>query len=155
MGIKCGHLFDYVILLRIQESYIAKVEQLARIKHKQEEDKAAARLHSFNGSCGTMNSAPKSSEKSERITSLKSISSSRKVKSSSSRAHVPIQFPEVVLCVEVYRSRKPLMKSQEFLVLGQQCLTEFRDQIYCITDEIMRKADKDDPSGYFLIEVNE
>nr|GMD56716.1 snRNA-activating protein complex subunit isoform X1 [Ipomoea batatas] len=151
MGIKCDHLFDYVIL--IQESYIAKVEQLARIKHRQEEDKAAARLHSFN--CGTMNSAPKSSEKSERITSLKSISSSRKVKSSSSRAHVPIQFPEVVLCVEVYRSRKPLMKSQEFLVLGQQSLTEFRDQIYCITDEIMRKADKDDPSGYFLIEVNE
>nr|GMD53799.1 snRNA-activating protein complex subunit [Ipomoea batatas] len=139
----------------VEESYIAKVEQLARIKHKQEEDKAAARLHSFNGSCGTMNSAPKSSEKSERITSLKSISSSRKVcqvKSSSSRAHVPIQFPEVVLCVEVYRSRKPLMKSQEFLVLGQQSLTEFRDQIYCITDEIMRKADKDDPSGYFLIE---
>lgn len=47
------------------------------------------------------------------------------------------------------------LQSQEFLVLGQQCLTEFRDQIYCITDEIMRKADKDDPSGYFLIEVNE
>lgn len=30
-----------------QESYIVKVEQLARIKQKQEEDKACVRLHSF------------------------------------------------------------------------------------------------------------
>ncbi|VFQ71638.1 unnamed protein product [Cuscuta campestris] len=44
------------------------------------------------------------------------------------------------------------MKSQEFLVLGQQFLTELRDKIYCITDEIMKKAGTDDPSGYFLIE---
>ncbi|KAK3009538.1 hypothetical protein RJ639_014638 [Escallonia herrerae] len=33
--------------LHVQESYIAKVEQLAKIKQKQDEDKAAARLHSF------------------------------------------------------------------------------------------------------------
>ncbi|CAH9068632.1 unnamed protein product [Cuscuta europaea] len=137
----------------IEESYIAKVEQLARVKHKQEEDKASVRLHSFNGSC-KINSTPKASEKCNRLTSLRSISSSRKVcpMPSISREHVPVQFPEVVLFVEVYRSRKPLMKSQEFVVLGQQFLTEIRDKIYCITDEIMSRAGKNDPSGYFLIE---
>ncbi|XP_059640334.1 snRNA-activating protein complex subunit isoform X2 [Cornus florida] len=60
----------------LEETYIAKVEQLARIKQKQDEDKAAARLHSFNGSC----SGIISSEKSERMTSLRSISSTTKTK---------------------------------------------------------------------------
>ena len=34
-------------LLHVQGSYMAKVKQLARIKQKQDEDKAATRLHSF------------------------------------------------------------------------------------------------------------
>ncbi|KAM7269524.1 hypothetical protein ACFE04_025021 [Oxalis oulophora] len=38
------------------------------------------------------------------------------------------------------------------MVLGSQTLTELRDKIYCLTDQVMRKADQHDPSGYFLIE---
>ncbi|GKA05771.1 snRNA-activating protein complex subunit isoform X1, partial [Tanacetum coccineum] len=42
--------------------------------------------------------------------------------------------------------------NQEILVLGQQFLTELRDKMYCLSDEIMKTANKYDPSGYFLIE---
>lgn len=42
---------------------------------------------------------------------------------------------------------------QEFLVLGSQKLTELKDKIHCVTDQVMEKAGKYDPSGYFLIEV--
>lgn len=118
-------------------------------------------------------------------------------------------FPEVILCVEIYNSRKfkvtsliceilnalviyffekskpahvetkvlvnryklirhrgknhmqtPLticvkffVQIQEFLVLGSQMLTELKDKIHCVTDQVMEKAGKYDPSGYFLIEV--
>ncbi|XP_010327032.1 snRNA-activating protein complex subunit isoform X2 [Solanum lycopersicum] len=104
----------------VDEHYILKVEQLAKVKEKQEEEKAAARLHSFNGSCSSSHSAPTSSSKSGRMISLKSGSLGT--------------------------------KTQEFLVLGRQFLTEMRDKIYCITDEIMKKTGKNDPSGFFLVE---
>ncbi|CAA3029379.1 Hypothetical predicted protein [Olea europaea subsp. europaea] len=136
----------------IEESYTAKVEQLARIKQKQEEDKAAARLHSFNGSCGTSGSGAAFSKKDDKIRSLKSTSTSTKVKSSNTCERVPVHFPEVVLCFEVYHNRRSWLKTQEFLVLGRQFLNEVRDKIYCLTDVIMRKAGQHDPSGYFLIE---
>jgi len=32
-------------------------------------------------------------------------------------------------------------------------LTELKDNIHCATDQVMQKAGKYDPSGYFLIEV--
>ena len=32
-------------------------------------------------------------------------------------------------------------------------LTELKDKIHCVTDQVMEKAGKYDPSGYFLIEV--
>ncbi|XP_047965519.1 snRNA-activating protein complex subunit isoform X3 [Salvia hispanica] len=99
------------------ESYMVKVEQLARIKSKQEEDKACVRLHSFNNSMVPGHGV---NAKAEKINHLKSGSVSK--------------------------------KTQEFLVLGRQFLTEVKDKIYCLTDEIMRRAGKYDPSGYFLIE---
>eukprot|EP01018_Ginkgo_biloba_P025720 Gb_05446 [translate_table: standard] len=42
--------------------------------------------------------------------------------------------------------------TQEFLVLGRQPLTVLRDKIYCLTDQLMQKAEQHVPSGYFLIE---
>lgn len=38
-------------------------------------------------------------------------------------------------------------------MLGRQMLTELRDVICCLTDQVMQKAGQYDPSGYFLIEV--
>lgn len=46
------------------------------------------------------------------------------------------------------------VQTQEFLVLGSQRLTELRDNIYCLTDNLMEIAGEHDPSGYFLIEVS-
>lgn len=66
--------------------------------------------------------------------------------------HIAVQFPEAILCVEIYHYKKTWTKTQEFLVLGRQFLTEMRDKIYCITDEIMKKTGKNDPSGFFLVE---
>ncbi|KAL0310814.1 UNVERIFIED_CONTAM: snRNA-activating protein complex subunit [Sesamum angustifolium] len=158
-----------------KESYIAKVEELAKIKQKQEEQKAAVRLHSFDSS-----KVPGSGAwaKADKIRSLKSASVSTKachlplflpipyvesdlyidihyftvVRASNTSDNVPVQFPEAVLCFEVYHNRKTWLKTQEFLVLGRQFLSEVRDKIYCLTDEIMKKAGHNDSSGYFLIE---
>ncbi|TXG69810.1 hypothetical protein EZV62_004745 [Acer yangbiense] len=126
----------------VQDSYIAKVEQLALIKLKQDEDKAAARLHSFNSSCKISECSIPSSDNSERMKSLRSTDSAKQVKSSDVQEHIAVLYPETLLCVE----------TQEFLVLGLQTLTELRDRIYCLTDQIMQKAEEHDPSGYFLIE---
>ncbi|GFQ05995.1 snRNA-activating protein complex subunit, partial [Phtheirospermum japonicum] len=126
-----------------QENYLVKVEQLARIKQKQEEDKAAVKLHSFESGPHT---------KADKIKSLKSGSVSTKVKASNPSDNVPVQFPETVLSVEVYHNKKTWVKTQEFLVLGRQFLSEVKDKIYCLTDEIMKKMGQCDPSGYFLIE---
>lgn len=132
-----------------ENDYMAKVEQLAKIKQKQEEDKAAARLHSFS-SCKIKNSAVPSEKIEKALKSMRSAS--KEVKSSSVHAHVPVVYPEVVLSVEVYHNARSGVKTQEFLVLGMQTLTELRDKIYCLTDQLMEKAGKYDPSGYFLIE---
>ncbi|KAL3614916.1 hypothetical protein CASFOL_040577 [Castilleja foliolosa] len=132
------------------ENYLVKVEQLARIKQKQEDDKAAVRLHSFDGSREHV-SGPHM--KAEKIKSLKSGSVSTKVKASNPSDGEQVKFPETVLSVEVYHKKeKRVKKTQEFLVLGQQFLSELKDKIYCLTDEIMKKTSQYDPSGYFLIE---
>ncbi|KAI3669633.1 hypothetical protein L6452_40941 [Arctium lappa] len=135
-----------------EETYMAEVEKLARIKEKQEEDKSAARLHSFSGSCGPVACVTTSSEKKERMSSFNSTSYSTKVKPSNNRENIPLHSSEILLCIEVYHSRKAWVKTQEIVVLGQQLLTELRDKIYCLTDEIMKLSNKNDPSGYFLIE---
>ncbi|KAL6538564.1 hypothetical protein OROGR_012552 [Orobanche gracilis] len=135
------------------KSYLAKVEVLARVKQKQKEDRAAVRLHSFNGSREPRYGAK---AKAEKIKSLKSSSVSTKthvqVRALSTCGDVPVNFPETVLTVEVYHNRKTWLKTQEFLVLGRQFLSELRDIICCLTDEIMKKLGHCDPSGYFLIE---
>ncbi|KAM3204366.1 snRNA-activating protein complex subunit isoform X1 [Capsicum annuum] len=136
----------------VDEHYMPKVEQLAKIQEKQEEEKAAARLHSFNGRCSSSQSAPISSSRGGRMISLKSVSLGTKVRAVNTHEHIAVQFPEAILCVEIYHYKKSWIKTQEFLVLGRQFLTEMRDKIYCITDEIMKKTGKSDPSGFFLVE---
>ncbi|KAG9159944.1 hypothetical protein Leryth_005702 [Lithospermum erythrorhizon] len=135
----------------LDESYMAKVEELARIKQQQDEDKRAAKLHSFNGSLTDQGRGTISMDKSLKMTSLRGTNST-KAKTSNAREHVQVHYPEVVLCIEVYHNHRAKGKAQEFLVLGRQLLTEVRDRIYCLTDEIMNKAGQSDPSGYFLIE---
>ncbi|GAB2295654.1 hypothetical protein Dimus_029808 [Dionaea muscipula] len=93
-----------------------------------------------------------SSENSGRIQSLLSLINPTKVNPSQVGEHVPINFPEVVLCVEVYHWKRTTQKVQEIMVLGCQLLTELRDKIYCLIDGVMEKAGNHDPSGYFLIE---
>ncbi|XP_042982401.1 snRNA-activating protein complex subunit isoform X3 [Carya illinoinensis] len=111
----------------IEDSYTAKVEQLVKIKQKQDEDKAAARLHSFNGGCKINESAIILSERTERMKSLRFTSYAMKVKSPSIGEHSAVPYPEVVLCVEVYHSSRKWVK-------------------------VMLKAGQHDPSGYFLVE---
>lgn len=136
-----------------EESYIAKVKQLVRIKEKQLEDKAAAKLHSFNGSCRINDNATISSDRTDRTTSLRSNNSTAKARISSSHEGQVLQpGKEIVLCVEIYHNKRTLQKTQEFLVLGQQYLTELRDKIYCLTDQLMERAGQHDTSGYFFIE---
>ncbi|KAI3723605.1 hypothetical protein L2E82_35335 [Cichorium intybus] len=135
-----------------EDDYMAEVEKLARIKQKQEEDKSAARLHSFSGTCGAV-ACVTPSEKKERMSSFNSTSYlTQQVKSSSTREQIPVDDNEILLCIEVYNNKRSLVKTQEILVLGRQLLTELRDKIYCLTDEIMKLTKKHDQSGYFLIE---
>ncbi|XWS34567.1 hypothetical protein CRYUN_Cryun21dG0049300 [Craigia yunnanensis] len=136
----------------VENTYIKKVEELAKIKQKQDEDKATTRLHSLNAISKFSDCAIPSSDKIERMKSLRSMNSYGKVKSADVEEHIPVLYPEVVLCVEVYHNIRKWSKIQEFLVLGHQTLTELKDKIYCLTDQVMQKAGQHDPSGYFLIE---
>ncbi|XP_020868883.1 snRNA-activating protein complex subunit isoform X2 [Arabidopsis lyrata subsp. lyrata] len=132
------------------EAYLAKVEQLAKLKQKQEEDKAAVTLHCFSKTCETGKDVAAPPEGFEQMQSLRFIDNNYTVKPSDIQGQVDPLFPEVILCLEIYNSRK--VKTQEFLVLGRQMLTELKDNIHCATDQVMKKAGKYDPSGYFLIE---
>ncbi|KAF6145959.1 hypothetical protein GIB67_033318 [Kingdonia uniflora] len=171
---KRGRTFDRdTRATELESSYTAKVVELAKIKQNQDRNKAAARLHSFNGSRKIDDGPSSSSGNIAKIKSLKYITSAPKVKPSHVHEHLPVSYPEVVLCVEVYNSRRSWVKirnshfeesmsylcfyelhlqTQEFLVLGMQTLAELKDQIYCLTDQLMQKAGKDDSSGYFFIE---
>ncbi|XP_027178416.1 snRNA-activating protein complex subunit-like isoform X2 [Coffea eugenioides] len=112
--------------------------------------------------CGSSTGAPRDvkktvsndnvSEKRERKRRVNRETVNLEVGSSKTPEQVPVHFPEVILCLEVYHNRRTWSKTQEFLVLGRQFLTEVRDMIYCLTDEIMKKAGKHDASGYFLVE---
>ncbi|XP_027073325.1 snRNA-activating protein complex subunit-like isoform X4 [Coffea arabica] len=112
--------------------------------------------------CGSSTGAPRDvkktvsndnvSEKRERKRRVNRETVNLEVRSSKTPEQVPVHFPEVILCLEVYHNRRTWSKTQEFLVLGRQFLTEVRDMIYCLTDEIMKKAGKHDASGYFLVE---
>ncbi|KAJ1427096.1 snRNA-activating protein complex, subunit 3 [Sesbania bispinosa] len=135
----------------LQSGCIEKVEQVVRIKQKQEEDKATIRLHSFNPVCRINESANKSI-RTERMMSLRSTTSTRKVNTVGHQEYIPVQYPDVVLSVEVYHNVRKGVKTQELLVLGGQTLTALRDKIYCSMDHVIQKAGQHDPSGYFLIE---
>ncbi|KAJ4810048.1 snRNA-activating protein complex subunit [Rhynchospora pubera] len=129
---------------QLEGPYLEKVKQLSELKRKQDEEKLAARLHSFCGTSTCTNS--------ERMRSLKFSTTPAKVKATRPGQSIPIKCPEVILCVEIYHPKKYGTKTQEFLVLGSQMLTDLRDNIYCLTDKVMKAVGKSDPSAYFLIE---
>ncbi|MBA0809080.1 hypothetical protein Gohar_024763 [Gossypium harknessii] len=136
----------------VEDTYIKKVDELAKIKQKQDEDKATAKLHALNAISKISEGSIPSSDKIERMKSLRFTSSSGKAKSADVKEHIPVLYPETILCVEVYHNIRKWSKVQEFLVLGRQTLTEIKDKICCLTDQVMQKAGRYDPSGYFLIE---
>ncbi|XP_012568105.1 snRNA-activating protein complex subunit isoform X2 [Cicer arietinum] len=135
----------------LDNNCIEKVENIVKIKQKQEEDKAEVRLHSFDPVCRMNDSADKS-VRTERMMSLRSTSSVRKVDTVDLQEHIPVQHQEILLSVEIYHNVRKGVKTQELLVHGAQTLTGLRDKICCSTDQVMQKAGQHDPSGYFLIE---
>ncbi|XP_051227718.1 snRNA-activating protein complex subunit isoform X3 [Lolium perenne] len=151
---KRGRHFDREVRAHIlQGRYLTKAEKMAEIKIKQEENKREARLHSFSGGDSVMSKGSKASaEKTDVAKSLSYNSAPWKHKASKSEEHIPIVYPEVVLSVEIYEQKQSSVKSQEFLVLGSQLLTELKDNIYCSTNKLMEVNKQSDHSGYFLIE---
>ncbi|GLT32265.1 hypothetical protein SLA2020_069430 [Shorea laevis] len=145
---RSGKVYD----CHIENSYVAKVEELAKIKQKQDEAKAAARLHCLSASYQSNDCSIPSLENIGRMKSLRSTTSARKVSWSDMDQHLPVSGQEVVLCVEVYHNIRKWAKIQGFLVLGQQKFTKLRDKIYCLSDQVMQNAGQHDPSGYFFIE---
>ncbi|CAL1384881.1 unnamed protein product [Linum trigynum] len=136
-----------------EESYPAKVDELLKIKQKQDEEKATAKLHSLSAGRKSNQSSNAFMESVTRMKSLRSVNSDMKLmRTSDIQQEVPVQLPEVILVVEVYHNVNESQKTQEFLVLGRQCLTELKDKIVCRNDEMMRRTGHYDPSGYFLIE---
>ncbi|KAJ6294645.1 hypothetical protein OIU76_022681 [Salix suchowensis] len=134
----------------VNESYLMKVDDLVKIKQKQDQDKAMVCLHSFN--CKINHSGIPSSNTTKTMQSLRSTNFGKQLKSPDIQEHIAVMLPEVVICVEIYHCIRKWVKTQEFLVLGGQTLTEMRDKIYCLTDQMMQKAGQHDPSGYFLVE---
>ncbi|RZS09861.1 hypothetical protein BHM03_00040989 [Ensete ventricosum] len=131
-----------------QGDYFAKVEELAKIKKRQDEDKLAARLHSFSGNSKLVEGATSTSQKIERMKSLRFITSPVKVR---------IQSNVRFLVYSENRSsgdRVGPVAQRTRTLLGSQVLTELKDRIYCLTDKLMEMAGEHDPSGYFLIEVS-
>lgn len=56
---------------------------------------------------------------------------------------------EVILRIAFYHQQKAI-KTQEFLVLGSQCLVELKDAFYCLSDKAFK--DITTSSGYFFFE---
>ncbi|KAF9676304.1 hypothetical protein SADUNF_Sadunf09G0124900 [Salix dunnii] len=103
-------------------------------------------------SCKINHSGIPSSNTTKTMQSLRSTNFGKQLKSPDIQEHIAVMLPEVVICVEIYHCIRKWVKTQEFLVLGGQTLTEMRDKIYCLTDQMMQKAGQHDPSGYFLVE---
>nr|TKW18425.1 hypothetical protein SEVIR_5G429900v2 [Setaria viridis] len=150
---KRGRHFDREVRAKIlQGSYLTKADKWVEIKAKQDEDKYAARLHSFSGDSVKSKCSKSSSDKIEMATSLKLTGVPWKNKASRPEEHRTVVHPEVILCVEIYQKKCGSVKCQELLVLGSQFLTDLRDNICCLTDKLMKVAGQHDHSGYFLIE---
>ncbi|KFK44722.1 hypothetical protein AALP_AA1G294600 [Arabis alpina] len=134
-----------------EEDYVAKLEQFVKLKQKQEDDKADVKLHCFSKTCDNSKDVGTSEEAFEQMQSLRFADKYTLGKPSDSQGPVDTAlFPEVILCVEIRNSGN--VKTQEFLVLGRQTLTELKDKIHCLTDQVMEKAGTYDSSGYFLVE---
>ncbi|XP_042432213.1 snRNA-activating protein complex subunit-like isoform X1 [Zingiber officinale] len=152
-GTKRGRRFDRDSRATDLEGiFFTKVDELAKIKQRQDEDKLAARLHSFSGNSKLSEGIVSSSQKLKKMKSLRFITRPVKVKSVKSQEYVPVQFPEMVLCLEIYDNQYKWRKNQEFLALGSQTLSELKNHIYCLTNKLMDTAGVHDNSGYFLIE---
>ncbi|XP_044359066.1 snRNA-activating protein complex subunit isoform X2 [Triticum aestivum] len=155
-GKKRGRHFDREVRAHIlQGSYLTKAEKMAEIMLKQEDDKRAARLHSFSGDSVMSKGSKASAEKIDLAKSLKyngAHNAPWKNKASKSDEHIPIVYPEAILCVEIYERRHGSVKNQEFLVLGSQLLTDLKDNIYCSTNKLMELNKLHNHSGFFLIE---
>lgn len=61
----------------------------------------------------------------------------------------PVDPYDVILSIAFYHPQKNV-KTQEYYVLGSQCLTELKDKFYCLSDEVF--SDITTKSGYFFIE---
>nr|XP_025618682.1 snRNA-activating protein complex subunit isoform X2 [Arachis hypogaea] len=92
----------------LESGCIEKVEQVVRIKQKQEEDKESARLHSFNPAC-KINETLKPG-RNGRMRSLRSTNYTKKVSAADLQQHIPVTFPEVLLSVEVYHNVRQCVK---------------------------------------------
>lgn len=134
----------------LESDEILKAEKFAKIKREQEAEKEMAELHSLKPKHNERTS--NKSEKMERLKALKFITSKLKTKQISQSEYEAVHYPEVVLCVEFYHNIRKDHKIQEFLVLGRQPLTVLKDKLYCLTDQLMQKAEQQVPSGYFMIE---
>ncbi|XP_063937698.1 snRNA-activating protein complex subunit isoform X3 [Daucus carota subsp. sativus] len=118
--------------LTVEESYTAKVKELEGIKEEQLEDKAAAKLHSFNGRIN--DSTMTSSERLDRTTSLKSNNSTAKARISSSREGQVVQpGKEVTLCVEVYHNKRTWQKISSWKEQGSMTLLDISlfENVFC------------------------
>ncbi|KAF8664965.1 hypothetical protein HU200_054285 [Digitaria exilis] len=150
-GKKRGRHFDREVRAKIlQGSYLTKADKWVQIKAKQDEDKFAARLHSFSGDSVKFKGSKSSSEKIEPARSLKLTDAPLKNKALRSDEHRPVVRPEVILCVEIYEKTVKMLQSQEILVLGSQFLTDLRDSICCLTDNLMKVAGQYDQQQHFL-----
>ena len=61
-----------------------------------------------------------------------------------------VKIPELILAVTVYQPRSCQAKSQEFLVLGRQKLSELRQKIYCMFDENIMDVNSEASCGSFF-----
>lgn len=134
----------------LESDEIVKAEKFAKIKREQEAEKETAQLHSLKSK--HIECTYNKSEKMERLKALKFITSKLKTKQVSQSEYEAVRYPEVILCVEFYHNIRKDHKIQEFLVLGRQPLTVLKDKLYCLTDQLMQKAEQQVPSGYFMIE---
>ncbi|KAG0470831.1 hypothetical protein HPP92_017531 [Vanilla planifolia] len=122
---KRGRLFDRnTRAAELESNYFEKAKDLAKIKQRQDEDKSAARLHSFCDNSKSMKGSFVTSANIEKMQSLRSINSSMKVKAPTSQEHIPVCYPEVVLCIEIYHQESVNEDMQQHQEVSDQGLKE-------------------------------
>nr|CAB3479211.1 unnamed protein product [Digitaria exilis] len=155
-GKKRGRHFDREVRAKIlQGSYLTKADKWVQIKAKQDEDKFAARLHSFSGDSVKFKGSKSSSEKIEPARSLKLTDAPLKNKALRSDEHRPVVRPEVILCVEIYektvkdtfyndtRHRSATDYSKPILDWLENSSDEVAEKWDAITTGVLKKRQKD------------